>query len=268
MIFKLFAASLLLVICLQPAYSQKNEIGIVGGGSYYLGDLNPSKHFAMTNAAGGIIYRRNFTEHLAVRANAIYGKVEADDAVIGYNTERNLHFRSSIIELSAQAEVNFVPFIAGDIDSPYSFYLIGGIGAFRYNPKAYYNGTWYELRGLGTEGQGSELYPDREMYSLYSYSLIFGVGMKFYISQYITAGLEWGMRRTGTDYLDDVSTSYPDPAALSELASNLSDRSLNQNNVPGMQRGNPYRNDWYSFAGLSITFKINDPSGIRCYTYD
>lgn len=258
---------MLTIFSTNSAKGQKQEVGLLIGSSYYLGDLNPYMHFAMANFAGGAMYRRNFTENISARVNFLYGKVEADDAVINYNPGRNLHFKSTIMELSLQAEINFVPFITGDIDTPYSFYLFAGGGAFRFNPKAQHNGQWHELRPLGTEGQNSDMYPDRKAYSLYSYNLLFGVGMKFYISESIGAGIEWGMRRTATDYLDDVSTTYPDPDALSGFAQNFSDRSIGQTNQPGMQRGNPYNNDWYSFAGVTISIRIKNPSKLRCHAY-
>ncbi len=246
----------LLIICIsvaQPGSAQRNEIGVAFGGSYYMGDLNPSLHFAMPRLAGGVIYRRNFNPHISARINALYASVQADDAIIGYNPERNLNFRSSIYELSVQAEINFLPFITGEKDNPSSFYLFGGGGGFRYNPKANYNGQWVELQKVGTESQNTEEYADRS-YSLYSYNLLFGIGMKFILSESITAGIEWGMRRTGTDYLDDVSASHTDSSLISGTTA-------------GVQRGNPYNNDWYSFAGIILTYRIKNPSIIKCHVY-
>ncbi|MFO8067499.1 MAG: DUF6089 family protein [Bacteroidales bacterium] len=252
----------------QQAYSQKNEVGVMIGGAYYMGDLNPYQHFAMPRYSGGLIYRRNFTPHFSARLNALYASIQADDSSIGYKPERNLNFRSSIYEISLQAEINFLPFITGDKENPNSFYIFGGVGGFRYNPKANYNGQWIELQPLGTEGQGTDLYPDRNTYSLYSYNFIFGIGMKFVISKNMALGIEWGMRRTGTDYLDDVSTRYPEPSVLSGLSQELSNRSTDENIYPGMQRGNPYNKDWYSIAGLKVTYRIKNQSTIKCHTYD
>jgi hypothetical protein len=75
------------------------------------------------------------------------------------------------------------------------------------------------------------------------------------------------MRKTTTDYLDDVSQTYyldlagVDPATVTqkELAS---DPLLNHN--AGMQRGNSRNTDWYSFAGVSLTVKIRMLSKERC----
>jgi hypothetical protein len=75
------------------------------------------------------------------------------------------------------------------------------------------------------------------------------------------------MRLTSTDYLDDVSQTYyldlagidPATATINELAS---DPMLSHN--AGMQRGNSRNNDWYSFAGISVTVKIRMLSKERC----
>jgi len=261
------------------AFGQKNEIGVFFGGSYYLGELNPSRQFALTRIALGGIYRYNFTPHISLRANGIFGSVEGNDALIKYNEDRNLRFVSKVAELSAQAEVNFLPFVAGNLDTPYAPYLFGGAGIFKFNPQAMnQEGRWINLRALGTEGQGHDGYPEK--YSLVSYNFLFGFGIKFNISRNITGGVEWGLRRTGTDYLDDVSTVYPDPNIYFQGydANNnpiyaagyyFSDRSLsNPGQNTGLQRGNPRNNDWYSFAGFVISFKIKDFTRSKCPAFN
>ena len=72
--------------------------------------------------------------------------------------------------------------------------------------------------------------------------------------------LEYGFRKTFTDYLDDVSTVYVDPAVLeaesSELAARMADRTQNGNAEIGSNRGNSTSDDWFSFAGIGLTFRI------------
>ncbi len=252
-------------------YGQKNEVGLFFGGSYYIGDLNPSRQFAMTRPGAGVLYRYNVNDHLAFRGNVFWGSVAGDDAVIGYNETRNLHFRSSVFEISGQAEVNFLHFQPGDLETPFSPYIFAGGGIFTFNPQAEIDGQWYNLKPLNTEGQGSEMYPERKPYNLISHNFLFGIGYKFNITRQFTGALEWGMRRTGTDYLDDVSTTYPDPAVFgqNQLALELYDRSLeNRGENTGFQRGNPNNNDWYSFVGFILTFRIKDFSWEKCPAYN
>lgn len=272
---KSFFSALILVFATVAlpfsSQAQQNELGVFFGGSYYLGDLNPSRQFAMVRPSVGLLYRFNVNDNLALRANAFWGSVAGDDAVIQYNENRNLHFRSNIFEASAQLEINFLYFQPGDLETPYTPYLFFGGGFFRFNPQAELDGQWYNLKPLNTEGQGSELYPDRKPYSLTSHSFLFGVGYKFNINRQFSAALEWGMRRTGTDYLDDVSTTYPNPIIFGDdtRALQLYDRSLeNRGENIDFQRGNPNTNDWYSFAGIVLTFRIKNISRHKCPAYN
>jgi len=88
--------------------AQRHELGVFGGTSYYIGDINPKKHFAQTNFAFGGIYRYNFNPHWAIKFNAYHGKIEGDDAVIKHYRSRNLSFRSNLTEIGATVELNFV----------------------------------------------------------------------------------------------------------------------------------------------------------------
>ena len=92
----------------------------------------------------------------------------------------------------------------------------------------------------------------------------FGAGLKANLFSVVALSLEWGMRKTYTDYLDDVSGVYVSPTVLADengvLAARLADRSFEQegqfNDNAGQQRGDPGRNDWYSFTTLTLSFRI------------
>jgi hypothetical protein len=143
---------------------------------------------------------------------------------------------------------------------------------YNFNPKAEMNDDWVELRPLGTEGQGSGLKSAPKPYSLLGVSIPFGMGFKFHAFGRLGVSIEWGMRKTYTDYLDDVSTTYADPDVLFAtqglVAVELADRSLvNPGPVnTNRQRGNETNRDWYSFAGLTITYKIQ-PKRPDCAAY-
>ena len=96
-------------------------------------------------------------------------------------------------------------------------------------------------------------------------SIPFGVGAKANLSKNIGLSFEWGMRKTFTDYLDDVSKKYYDPAALAAArgttAAAMSDPSIGTDpgvSNAGRQRGNPTNKDWYSFIGIALTIKLKD----------
>ncbi|MDD5570861.1 MAG: DUF6089 family protein [Bacteroidales bacterium] len=256
---KKFFQILFCVFFFNNAFSQRAEFGPFVGGSYYIGDLNPKKHFLLTKPAAGAIYRYNFNPRFAFKGNVYFGEIAGDDKKSGYRPERNLSFKSGITEFSTQIEFNFFPFITGNKNYIATFYVFGGLSMFRFNPKASFNGQWYPLQPLGTEGQGSSAYPERKPYSLLTFSTPFGAGIKFNVMKGIAMGVEYGLRRTFTDYLDDVSTTYANPVAVGAengpVAKALSDRSepLNQT---GIQRGNSKNKDWYSFVGAFVSIRL------------
>lgn len=241
-----------------PLFGQYLEVGPYAGGMYYLGDLNPGKHMKMTNFAYGAIVRCNFTPRWVARINFFYGKVSGDDNVVNARENRNLNFSSNIMEVSAQAEVNFLPYITGSYKHRFTPYIFAGVGIFTMNPTAIINGSKYNLVELGTEGQLSGEYPGRDPYSLTQVCFPFGLGFRLSIGRAWCVGVEWGMRKTFTDYLDDCSQTYyldsekADFTTISALASDPT-----QNHQPGMQRGNSEYNDWYNVMGVTVTYKIN-----------
>jgi hypothetical protein len=254
----------------------RSELGLFGGVSYYVGDLNPSKQFFLSQPAFALIYRYNFSPRWAMKLNGAYGGLKGDDAISRTNVDRNLRFKSYLFELSAQVELNFLPYITGDKKQYISPYIFGGVGLFNFNPKGLSNnGVYYDLQSLGTEGQGTTLAETKKPYSRTTLSLPFGIGMKFSIHKSICIGAEWGIRKTFTDYIDDVSTKYPNLEVLSaeigKTSAEMSDRSISHQaplyeDHTGMQRGNESTKDWYSFAGIFITFKIKPKGGV-CPAY-
>lgn len=257
---KKYFIALLFLLASFPCFSQKSEIGAMVGTSFYLGDLNPRSIFGMSQLAGGIIYRYNFTPRWAIKANILFAKVAGDDAITNKKYERNLNFTSPITEISAQVELNFLKLYNEKGHNFFSPYIFAGISVFSFNPQAEdIDGTVYALQCLGTEGQG--LAGERDYYSLCNVAIPFGIGLKFNVSKHISIGAEWGMRYTFTDYLDDVGGNYYDNAALRELrgpaVARLADKSEVKHEA-GTGRGNSTTKDFYSFAGATITFKFGE----------
>lgn len=239
-----------------------NEISFHGGTSYYIGDLNPFKHFTQNNLALGFSYKYSPTLRHTLRLYSLFTTLEAYDSQSTNQdlVNRNLHFKTEIFEVGIGLEINFYDY---EIGSKYDFftpYLFGGLSYLQFSPEAEYNGIWYELQALNTEGQGLLTRPDP--YKLNQLVVPFGIGAKVNLSGRLAMNFEWGIRRTFTDYIDDVSTTYANAEVLQEeigvLSSILSDRSLikirpNGTN-DGLSRGNPNDNDWFfvSLASLSI----------------
>lgn len=265
---KSFVFILFSVLMASSSYGQKSgDIGVLGGVTYYLGDLNPAMPFMMSKPAFGILYRQNFNTRVSLRVSGIRGKIAGDDAVSKENLDRNLNFESDITEAGLQLEINFFEYFIGSRMHSITPYIFGGASVFFFKPFGNVAGSRVELQPLATEGQGTAAYPDRDSYNLYSFSMPFGLGVKYSVNKLIGVGAEWGMRKTSTDYLDDVSQTYylnlagtnPATATTQQLAS---DPLLTHS--AGMQRGNSRNTDWYSFAGVSVTVKIRMLSRERC----
>ena len=237
------------------------EIGIMGGGSYYLGDIN-SKHFDYMMPSGGIVIRKNIDRRIVVKGELLLGYIRADDARNTNDTvklNRNLHFRSPIYELSGQVEFNFLPYETGNSLYPFTPFIFAGVSLFRFSPKAEANnGEWISLQPLGTEGQGTTSFQDRKKYALTQFSIPMGGGFKIAVNKTFNIILEYGIRKTFTDYLDDVSTSYigGNLIDMSPLGIEMSDKSLNGPQAKNFQRGDSKDNDWYTFTGITLSFKI------------
>lgn len=229
----------------------QRELGFLGGGSYYIGDLNPRGHFLYSKPSLGIFYRYSFSYRYALRAGLNYGKIEADDARSSEadQKERNLNFTSNIYEFHTFAEFNFVEYRIGSKDHRFSLFVFGGLAAYYFNPKGSMGNGLESLRAYNTEGQ-------TESYRKIQMSIPFGVGFKMNLGHGAGISMEWGPRRTFTDYLDDVSGQYPNNTG--QIPNTFTNRSLNESAKPGSMRGNPGTRDWYFFYGISLNFKLRD----------
>ena len=234
-----------------------------------------------TKFAGGLICRYNYGPYLTFKGTAIYGKIEGSDknfASDAYRGRRNLSFKSDIVEFSVQAEWNIKGYEQTKASYGWSPYLFAGVSVFRFNPKAQFNyqsymmdaslqaqdGDWIELQPLGTEGQETTKFNDKRRYSLTQLSVPVGLGAKWQLDDYWAFGFEFGVRKTFTDYLDDVSSIYVDNiivgGASGPMAVALKDRSMEVGQTPfenGDVRGNSATKDWYVIGGLTLTYRIH-----------
>ncbi len=262
-----------------------NFLGDLGGsdkiGTHGLKDLNISS----TRIGFDLAYSYQLTQRFASKTSLILGWIGGDDAHTdnAVRNNRNLNFRSIIVELSGQIEMYLI-LPSAEFGSSYNvfnnswhknipigLYVFGGIGGFYFNPQAKYtDGNWYSLKPLSTEGQG--LGGDGKSYSLFQVAIPVGIGLKYRINKNYSIGLEYGLRKTFTDYLDDVSTKYFDKNVLAtrkgEMAAYFSNPSLTTDpgnpkynwTAAGQQRGNSSYNDSYMFAFISLYYTFADKS--------
>lgn len=207
---------------------RQREIGIFGGASYYLGDLNPRGHFSLSKPAVGVFFRYSTHYRYAFRFGFNYGSVAGDDSKSKEldQLERNLKFRSKIYDLHALAEFNFVDYRIGNEKHRFTMFIFAGIGGFHFNPE-------------GDRGQGFQsLTVVTKNYPRFQINIPYGVGFKWHLTDIIGLGVEWSPRKLFTDYLDDVSGEYAD----------------------GFMRGNPRTKDWYFFYGFTLSIKLPTPN--------
>jgi len=244
---------IILVIAGMTMQAQKTlEVGLFGGGSYYIGDLNPGTHFLMTKPAYGLVARLNLDPRWTVKLSGYQGEIAGDDNISDAALNRDLKFDSKVTDISAVIEFNFFNYITGSTRNFIAPYIFGGIGYFIYNPKS----DGIALRDLGTEGQNVG-FNGRSRYTTSQFSLPFGFGFKYSLNKKLGIAVEWGLRKTFTDYIDDVSTTYYldgesiDPSNIAEIKSVPT-----MNHKPYEARGNPSTKDWFVFFGATITYKF------------
>ena len=245
------------------ASAQKFEVGVWGGAANYFGDLNTNLSFQRVGPAAGVFVRNVIDTRFAFKHSFIWGQVEGSDALSNneFQRQRNLSFRSPIFELSSQLEFNFLDFFNHNKKYWISPYLSTGVAVFFFDPQAEYHGKWYHLQPLGTEGQNDANYTGHKKYKLYNFAIPIGGGLKIAASRYISIGIDIQTRKTFTDYLDDVSTTYVSPISLPQgdkgIAYKLADRSGEVGDAigkKGYQRGTSTKKDDYLFMGFTISY--------------
>jgi len=247
-------------------FSQNFHVGLFTALSAYEGDLTdkifPKK---VTNGAIGVSLNYELTPQFMLRGGFTYTIVGGADRFSNDDSlrARNLAFETKIAEFSALGEYYFFDLTQQKI-SPYVF---GGLAVFHFNPYDY-NGSTQKifLKPLSTEGEGLAGYPDKKPYALTQLALPFGGGVKYAFNDNLRLGLELGMRKLFTDYLDDVSTTYVDRndllAAKGQTAVDMAYRGDEiqggNPNYPakGAQRGGAHHKDWYYFFGLHLTYRL------------
>jgi hypothetical protein len=236
------------------AFTVHGQFGL----SNYFGDLCPTGDCysnSKLNLGFGANYRMN--DYIFFTLNAQYFRLEGSDLESG-NTgrlKRNLSFRADNMEFSGIANFEFLNYntfrYLSRKEFPISMYMFLGAGIATNNPKALYKGEYVKLRPLKTEGTS---------YSSVTGVVPFGFGIGYQILDELSVSVTAGYRWTFTDYLDDVSNQYVDPATLSsQEAKDLAFRGDEigfQGYGVGSQRGNPDSKDGYLLIDLKIEYKL------------
>ena len=218
MIRYFFFPFFLLASVLQTASAQRSEVGFGFGTFNYTGDLATNYNFANSRPAATVLYRSNTSKVVSFRAAVTAGKLGASDtrSADPFAGRRNASFNIFVLEVSTTMEYHFLNWRDSKHILRYSPYLFGGLGLF----------------GISGNGQKTAEYSNVQA------AIPFGVGLKYIVNPRWYVALEFGARKTFSDYLDNVSVGDRD--------------------TKDFQFGNAFTNDSYYFLGLSVTRTFYD----------
>ena len=228
------------------------RLGVAG----YQGDLKAKGiTLSQTRLMGSLGAVYDLSEHLAARGYISVASLHADDRA--GNTamqQRNLNFTSGIIDGEISLQYNLFSLN----EHWWTPYLFAGAGLYHFNPYTKdSSGKKYDLQPLGTEGEG--FVAGVRKYHLTQFSIPFGAGADYALNEDMRLGLEFGYRKLFTDYLDDVSGTYVDRAALLNArgpkAVELAYRGTGAYPAAGVMRGNNSKRDGYYFIAVTYTIR-------------
>ncbi|MCC6691345.1 MAG: hypothetical protein IT235_07410 [Bacteroidia bacterium] len=249
-----------------------NFLGDLGGANQVGTHLVRDWEWAATRPSftAGIRYKNS--RHIGYKAALSFGMMYGNDALTTepVRNNRNLNFRSPVVELSTQVEfyVNKetqgrlyrIKNARGKRRLDLQGYVFGGLGFLWFNPQGKYKGSWINLRPLSTEGQGLPGGPPK--YAPVTMSFPFGVGAKYGLDSKWSIGLEIGLHYTLSDYIDDVHGVYYDNATILKdkgaVAAYMADPQLGKipsQSYAGQDRGHKYR-DAFMFGMVNINYKV------------
>src|SRR5690606_28933790 len=145
----LLSAALLLAlprITTAQEFYRATEYGVLLGGSTYFGDLNPHYGMKYFRPAVGAFVRYHLNPYIGIRGQLNYTNVGYKDQFSNnaYQQQRNLDFKSNILEAALMAEFNFFWFSTGESNHRFTPFLALGVGAFYYNPYTHLDGLRYD----------------------------------------------------------------------------------------------------------------------------
>lgn len=245
----------------QHLAAQRLSLGFELGGINYQGEMQQvSFTFTGMHMHNGFSAMYDLSERFSVSGSLVHGNLSGRDRQLQRNTNnqsRNLSFNTRIEEFGILLRARLLA------DMPVMPYVTAGAAVFNIDPETVdVAGQTFALFPLSTEGQGLPEYPGQLPHRYTNAALPWGGGLEFRIGRWFRVDLEALMRKTFTDYLDDVSSFYVDPAVLlKHRGPKAVELAYRGDEVPGgsmlypptgSQRGNRYRMDWYHSFNVRI----------------
>ena len=268
-----------LVVDAQSFYKRRRDRSFVAsfgtGLGTYFGDLKDPGDYIDTklNLEFGLEYK--FASRFGAKAMLTLFRLEGNDDeskdLESGRIQRNLWFRSDNMELTVLGTVQLYE----DKQRYYqrrnfNIYGFAGFGILWYSPRATIPETGWDGSPLPDAGKWTALRQyktEQADYGAFSFVIPVGLGIRYKINPWFNIALDGGYRFTFTDYLDDVSSTYPGISSFSDdpVAAALSDRrhELDLNARPeGSIRGNPDKNDGYFLWNVKVEYYLPSFFGV------
>ncbi len=224
-----YYTTIILLLAINANSQAQFELGFFGGGANYLGDLVETRvpFFNETQAAYGLSGTFIFGNEWGLRLGGIRAKISGQDSNFEDQNiiDRSFSFDTDITE--ASIVLTWEPFGKRRYRDDHRFrkifspYIFAGIGMTFWDAQPDFSlasrEMWFERIQRDRPNEGSQS----------SVSIPMGVGLKRDLGKKAVISLELGLRTAFTDYLDGISYT-----------------------------GNPEKNDWYTFGGLTYSFRF------------
>jgi hypothetical protein len=208
------------------------ELGIFIGATQYSGDLvDKTIDFKHTEPGFGFFLRYHLTPQWYARAHVYSGFLSGDDAFSTDRQERSFRFFNTLFETALLVE--YAPLAKERVSSTginnvsVSPYVFAGPGVvFTRTEPEYYGDASKADTYIKTP------FPEGGTSQQTLFTVPVGIGVRLDYFERFVFGVEGGMRPVFSDKLDGISVN-----------------------------GNPDKNDWYYFVGVSAAFVLNGRQG-------
>lgn len=241
-------------------------IGVKAGTTMYFGDLaytNVTLYLPNARPNIGFRFGYQFTNRFGLmltQNNLLIAGSDDRGSISGHkrgtNFERGLSFRTWVYDFGLTGEYQLARYrkIKSIVPSIY-----GGISGYYFNPQAEVDGTYYNLRPIGTEGQ--TMNGATNTYNKFSVAIPFGIKLSKHLNKYTLFSVSYTYNKLFTDYLDDVSTgqfqSDEDLINANPKLGAIAPKLANPNGMtPGLNRSSSDDFDGYSYFGIAVTRKL------------
>ncbi len=212
-------------LCLLTTLSNRaqiHEIGVLLGGSNFIGDVGPTEYIAPNKPAFGLMYRWNRSPRHSWRFSYLHSRLSSydEDSDVPSRNERDFRFKNNMSEFCAGLEFDFFEFDLHSSEPQFTPYVFTGLSYLRYEGLYIENGEYKKDANRGT------------------IAIPMIVGVKGRVFKNFVIGFEVGARNS---FADDLDGSKPRNSKYSDL-----------------EFGNLTSKDWYVYTGFTLTYTFGD----------